>query len=102
MEDISKEGSIGSKYVLLKTWVKKGCTSNKRVGNKVKFTLGSPLVIGNPVMRLRYTKNSLTGEKKEKHDPLTTKLKKVTPANNTAIILETETSVYVLLPVQNS
>ena len=95
---ISELGSIGSEYLLLKTWVKRGCNSNVIVGTQKKFILGAPLIIGNPVMRLRITKNSVNDHKKEKHDPLTTRIKKITPANGTGIIIETDTSVYIMLP----
>jgi len=86
-------------HFLVKMKFKEGYVSNILPGNKRKFRLGCPVVIGQPIKRTRIKKSTLGCHvPKVKYDPMTTNVLKFEELDGGTLI-ETTTSIYMLFPV---
>lgn len=86
-------------YFLVKIRFRDGHTSKILPGSRRKFRLGCPLVVGQPVKRVRIRKSTMgCHAPKAKYDPVTTNIARFEEQEEGTMV-ETLTSIYMLFPV---
>jgi hypothetical protein len=91
------EIKLCEEYKLVKVWIKKGKKSGVPIGVRI-IKFGEIPTKNSPLIGIRKSEG-LSGEDKNTKYNLSTNVISVKPLNGTGLLIETQTSVFLLLPI---